>query len=71
MPRARGSGLAAESVALLAEWALSQPGVRALSARVSPGNAASLRLLDRLGFSADGQWGEYLRYVLRGASSAA
>ena len=71
VPRARGSGLAAESVALLAEWALSQPGVRALSARVSPGNAASLRLLARLGFSADGQSGEYLRYVLRGTSSAA
>ncbi len=71
VPRARGSGLAAESVALLAGWALSQPGVRALSARVSPGNAASLRLLARLGFSADGQSGEYLRYVLRDVSSAA
>ncbi len=70
VPRARGSGLAAEAVALLAEWALAQPGVRALSARVTPGNAASVRLLDRLGFSADGQSGEHLRYVLRGAGSA-
>ena len=70
VPRARGSGLAAESVALLAGWALSQLGVRALLARVSPGNTASLRLLDRMGFSADGQSGEYLRYVLRGLSSA-
>jgi RimJ/RimL family protein N-acetyltransferase len=63
-PRARGSGLAGESVALLADWALSQPGVRAVSARVEPGNAASMRLLDRLGFIADGRSEQYLRYVL-------
>jgi RimJ/RimL family protein N-acetyltransferase len=64
-PRARGSGLASETVALLAGWALSQPGVRLLCARVAVGNAASLRLLDRLGFAADGESGGYLRYVLR------
>lgn len=68
--RARGSGLAAEAVALLADWALSQPGVRALTARVAPGNAASVRLLDRLGFVADGRSEPYLRYVLRGGRSA-
>jgi RimJ/RimL family protein N-acetyltransferase len=63
-PRARGSGLAGESVTLLADWALSQPGVRAVCARVEPGNAASVRLLDRLGFIADGRSEQYLRYVL-------
>jgi RimJ/RimL family protein N-acetyltransferase len=68
VPHARGSGLAGEAVALLAEWVLSQPGVRALAARVGPENAASLRLLDRLGFTADGRSEQYLRYVLRGSA---
>jgi RimJ/RimL family protein N-acetyltransferase len=69
-PRARGSGLAGEAVALLADWARSQPGVRALTARVAPDNAASVRLLGRLGFVADGRSEPYLRYVLRGDRSA-
>ena len=64
VPGARGSGLAREAVALLAEWALAQPGVRALTARVEPDNTASLRLLDRLGFVADGRSKPYLRYLL-------
>ncbi|MEA2285039.1 MAG: hypothetical protein QOJ21_1082 [Solirubrobacteraceae bacterium] len=63
--RARGGGLAGEAVALLADWALSQPGVRAVTARVEAGNAASVRLLDRLGFVADGRSEQYLRYSLR------
>jgi GNAT superfamily N-acetyltransferase len=62
-PRARGAGLASESVALLAGWALTQPGVRAVSARVKAENAASVRVLERLGFVADGQRDGHLRYV--------
>jgi RimJ/RimL family protein N-acetyltransferase len=69
-PRARGAGLASEAVALLADWALVQPGVRVLTARVEADNAASVRLLDRLGFVADGRSEPYLRYVLRGDRSA-
>jgi RimJ/RimL family protein N-acetyltransferase len=53
-------------VKLLMEWALAQPGVRAVSARVEPGNDASVRVLERLGFAADGESGEHLRYVRRG-----
>ena len=68
VPRARGSGLAGEAVALLADWALSQPCVRVLSARVDPENTSSVRLLDRLGFTADGQSEQYVRYVLRAAT---
>jgi len=56
-------GLASESVALLTEWALAQPGVAAVCARVEPGNAASVRVLERFGFIADGQSGDHLRYV--------
>jgi len=69
-PLARGSGLASETVALLSDWALSRPDVRPVSARVDAGNAASLRLLDRLGFTADGRSDGYLRYVLRTADAA-
>jgi Acetyltransferase (GNAT) domain len=58
-------GDAGEAVALLADWALAQPGVRALTARVEADNAASVRLLQRLGFVADGRPEPYLRYVLR------
>ena len=65
VPGARGSGLAGEAVALLADWALSQPGVSALTARVDADNAASVRLLSRLGFIADGRSEPYLRYMLR------
>ena len=65
VPRARGMGLASESVALLTEWALAQPGVSAVSARVEPGNAPSVRVLERFGFTADGQSGDHLRYVAR------
>ena len=64
VPSARGSALAVEAVALLAGWALTQPGVRALTARVEANNAASLRLLDQLGFIADGRSERYLRFVL-------
>jgi RimJ/RimL family protein N-acetyltransferase len=65
VPRARGMGLASESVALLTEWALAQPGVAAVCARVEPGNAASVRVLERFGFIADGRSGDHLRYVVR------
>jgi RimJ/RimL family protein N-acetyltransferase len=58
-------GLASESVALLTEWALAQPGVSAVCARVEPGNAPSVRVLERFGFTADGQSGDHLRYVVR------
>lgn len=67
VPLARGAGLATEAVDLLVGWALSQPGVRAVCARVDRGNVASERLLARLGFEPDGQDGELARFVVRGA----
>jgi RimJ/RimL family protein N-acetyltransferase len=62
-PAARGSGLAIESVAVMTRWALAQPGVRAVCARVEPDNAASVRLLERLGFALVGRSGGHLRYL--------
>lgn len=67
VPGARGEGLASEAVELLVAWAQSQPEVRAVTARVDRGNVPSERLLARLGFSADGEDGEFARFVLRGA----
>jgi RimJ/RimL family protein N-acetyltransferase len=66
-PCARGAGLATESVALLARWALAQPGVSAVSARVTPANHASVRVLERLGFLPDGDREGHRRFVLRDA----
>lgn len=71
VPAARGAGLAGEAVGLLADWALAQPGVRALTARVEADNDASVRLLGRLGFVPDGRAEPYLRYVRRSSGSPA
>lgn len=65
VPAARGVGLASEAVGLLITWAHRQPGVSAITARVDPGNAASERLLTRLGFRSDGRHNGMQRFVLR------
>jgi RimJ/RimL family protein N-acetyltransferase len=62
---ARGAGLATESVGLLAEWALVQPAVQLVTARVAPDNTPSVRLLERLGFGRDGERDGLIRFVLR------
>jgi RimJ/RimL family protein N-acetyltransferase len=58
---ARGKGVGTEVVAVLVAWTETRPGVRAVAADVLPGNAASLRLLQRLGFDEVGGDGRYLR----------
>jgi RimJ/RimL family protein N-acetyltransferase len=70
-PAARGAGLATESVVVLLRWAFAQRGVHTVSARVEPGNRASIRLLERLGFELDGQSGDHLRYVALAEPAAA
>jgi RimJ/RimL family protein N-acetyltransferase len=64
VPAVRGMGLAGEAVELLIAWARRQPGVLAITARVDPGNAASERLLARLGFALDGERDGLRRFVL-------
>jgi ribosomal-protein-alanine N-acetyltransferase len=51
----RRSGIASEAVAGLLEWAFEQPDVAAVRARCDPDNAASLRVLERNGFTPDGE----------------
>ena len=62
-PSARGRGLGTEAVAVLAAWSEQQPGVRRLVAEVVVGNAASCRLLRRLGFRQEPAASPYLRFV--------
>ncbi len=50
VPTARGLGTGTQAVAAVAAVLERRPGVRRLTAEVLPGNAASLRLLVRLGF---------------------
>ncbi len=50
-------------MAALAGWALAQPGCRRLVAHVLPGNVASRRLLERVGFTEVGRAGEELVYT--------
>ncbi len=53
-PSARGHGYATSAVSLLLDWVAAQ-GARSVRAEVLPGNTASLRLLDRLGFQDVGE----------------
>ena len=50
VPAARGLGTGTQAVAAVAAVLERRPGVRRLTAEVLPGNAASVRLLTRLGF---------------------
>jgi RimJ/RimL family protein N-acetyltransferase len=51
LPAGRGAGYATEAAAGVVEYARTQLGIRRLSAIVSPGNAPSVRVLERLGFA--------------------
>ncbi len=66
---ARGQGLGTEAVAVLCAWAEVQPGVQRLVADVHVDNAASRRLLRRLGFSEEPDDPPWVRCV-RGPGTA-
>ena len=51
-------GYATEGVAALCRWALAQPGVTGIEAETAPDNAASQRVLEKLGFQPTGATGE-------------
>ncbi|MBK5305694.1 MAG: GNAT family N-acetyltransferase [Frankiaceae bacterium] len=60
---ARGRGLGTEAVGVLAAWVEQQPGVRRVTADALIGNEPSRRLLERLGFRAEGGAPPYVTYV--------
>ena len=53
----RGQGYATEAARALTEWALNRPGVDAVIAHTDPGNIASTRTLQRVGFRVVGEEG--------------
>lgn len=53
-----GHGYATEAAEALCRWALEQPGVTAIEAETAPDNAASQRVLAKLGFEPTGVIGE-------------
>ena len=53
-----GRGYATESAGAMCRWALAQPGVTAVEAETAPDNAASIRVLAKLGFQPTGTLGE-------------
>ena len=55
LPAGRGAGYATEAAAGVVGFAGAQLGIRRLSAIVSPGNAPSIRVLERLGFGHRGR----------------
>jgi len=58
----RGRGLATEACRLLCNWALTQPPLAAVTAFVSQRNAASIRVLEKLGFLRGGRVADYAGY---------
>ena len=55
LPAGRGEGYATEASAAVMRYAVERFGLSRLAAIVSPGNAASIRVLERLGFESRGQ----------------
>jgi len=53
-PDARGQGVAAQALALLAGWAFGSLGLARLELFIEPDNAASLRAAERCGFVREG-----------------
>jgi ribosomal-protein-alanine N-acetyltransferase len=55
LPQHRRLGYASEAAAAIVAWAAARPGVRAITAECDAGNTASIRTLERLGFSRVGE----------------
>lgn len=61
-------GYGSEAVRAWCEWADARPDVARFTAAVLPGNIASIRLLERLGFAFAGSAGDgHVRYVRNGS----
>jgi RimJ/RimL family protein N-acetyltransferase len=59
----RGRGYATEATTALVAWALVQPGVDRVAARLSVDNEPSTRVLEKTGFARSGPAGELVRWV--------
>lgn len=66
IPRRRGRGYATEAANALVAWARSQPSVKVIVAGCDPGNVASIRTLERVGFCRTGEVNGELRWRYEG-----
>lgn len=62
VPSYQGQGFATEATNALVRWALSQPGVRRVTAECLSSNAPSIRVLEKIGMRCSGVEGEMLRW---------
>jgi RimJ/RimL family protein N-acetyltransferase len=53
-PSARGRGVMTEAAGALAQWVLDQMGFARVELRIAPGNLASLRVAEKVGFRREG-----------------
>ncbi len=66
LPGYFGHGYATEAVGAAVSWAKAQSGVTAVEAETEPGNKASQRVLEKLGFVPTGEYGEEgPRFILK------
>lgn len=63
-PEFTGNGYTTEAVRAMTQWAFSQEGVTFVEAETDPENKASQRILEKCGFSPDGEGVEGPRFVL-------
>ena len=66
LSRWRGQGYASEGVQGLVSWAMQQPGVREVVARVERENPASMRVLEKCGLERVGEQGSEVLFSLSG-----
>ena len=64
-PDYRGRGYAPEAVRALLAWGLAQPGVERVTAHCDPANLPSLRVVAKVGMSADGERDGLTRWVTK------
>lgn len=71
LPSFRGRGYAREATAALVAWAFDRPEVTAIVAECDAGNAASMRVLSRLGMRRVGRAGNVVRWRITREAHAA
>jgi [ribosomal protein S5]-alanine N-acetyltransferase len=64
LPELRSRGYATEAARALVDWALQQPEVHVVVAGCEPGNLASIRTLERIGFERTGEAHGEIRWRL-------
>ena len=69
VPNARGRGLAARAVALLAQWALAEAGIARVEAWADSANVTCQRVLAAAGFTREGVLRSFLSFAGRRADA--